>query len=238
LDNSSKHWDSVFREQRIIPPATNDPVLAAALEHFGGGVANCRLLDIGCGLGEASLFFADRGAQVVSIDNSDVAISALREYSSFHNITNLIPHLMDATKIGDIGPFDFIFGRFILHHIEPFDEFAPTLRAALRPGGKAFFYENSAASSLLMWFRKNVVGRVWVPKHSDEEEYPLTPGEIRTLSKYFHTEVVYPELVFFRLISSYLFRGKGSRPFIFLDNLLYRVPRFRRYSYRQYIMLS
>jgi hypothetical protein len=48
-----------------------------------------------------------------------------------------------------------------------------------------------------------------VPKHSDDEEFPLTPGEIKTLSEYFRVEVRYPELVFLRLISTYLLHGRG-----------------------------
>jgi len=126
----------------------------------------------------------------------------------------------------------------VLHHIEPFEEFVVALRTALRPEGKAFFYENSATSSLLMWFREHVVGRLWVPKGGDKEESPLSPGEIKALSRHFRVEVVYPELVFFRLIAWYLFRGRGEPPFRQLDVLLYRVPRFRRYSYRQYVLLS
>jgi hypothetical protein len=38
------------------------------------------------------------------------------------------------------------------------DEFAVALRTALRPEGKAFFYENSAMSPMLMWARRHVVG--------------------------------------------------------------------------------
>jgi len=145
---------------------------------------------------------------------------------------------MSAADIAEIGRFDFIFGSFILHHIEPFDAFALSLRAALRPGGKAFFYENSATSSLLMWARKRLAGKLWIPKHGDDEEYPLTPGEVNILRQHFHVEVVYPELVFFRLIPLYLLRNKGDRLFGGLDDLLYRVPYLRRYSYRQCILLS
>ena len=218
-------------------PDPDAPILGAALKHFGD-VANCRVLDLGCGLGEASLFFSDRGASVVSVDTSEVAINALQEYCAERTITSVTPVRMSAAEVAKIGPFDFIFGSMILHHVEPFDEFVLALRAALRPGGKAFFYENSAMSSLLMWFREHVVGKLWVPKHGDKEESPLTQCEIKTLAKYFHVEVIYPRLVFFRLIAWYLFRGRGERPFRQLDDLLYQVPRFRQYSYRQYVLLS
>jgi SAM-dependent methyltransferase len=236
--SSEEFWNRVFREAQSRPSDPHDSVLGAALEHFDGNVARCRLLDLGTGLGEASLFFAARGASVVSVDTSDVAVSNLSAYCVANEIANVTPMQMNAAEIANIGTFDFIFGSMILHHIEPFEEFAAILRDALRPEGKAFFYENSAMSSLLIWLREHVVGRLGISKYGDEEEFPLTLGEVQTLSKYFDTEVVYPELLFFRLIPTYIFRGRGERPFRLLDDLFYRVPRFRQYSYRQYILLS
>jgi hypothetical protein len=48
----------------------------------------------------------------------------------------------------------------ILYHVEPFDEFALALREALRSGGRAFFYENSARNPLLMLLCRCVVGEL------------------------------------------------------------------------------
>jgi len=237
------HWDNVYQGQNIQAPYLeapylDHPVFIAALEHFGGSVSNRRLLDLGCGLGTASLFFAEHGASVTSVDTSAAAISTLRAYCIEHGISNIEPILMPAANITDIGPFDFIFGSMILHHIEPFTELASGLRAGLLPEGKAFFYENSATSSLLMWFRNHVIGKLGVPKYGDEEESPLSGSEIKTLADHFHVEIIYPEFVFFRLIPIYLLGGRWQRPFRQLDDLLYAVPYLRQYSYRQYILLS
>jgi 2-polyprenyl-3-methyl-5-hydroxy-6-metoxy-1,4-benzoquinol methylase len=231
------HWDEEYRGSPVRTPAQDAPVLVAALQHFGD-VAGRRLVDLGCGTGEASLFCAAHGASVVSIDNSKVAIDNLRAYCVEHNVSNVTPICMDAADIAEVGSCDFIFGSLVLHHVEPFEEFALALRATLRPKGRAFFYENNARSRLLMWFRRHVVGKLWVPRHGDKEEYPLTPEEVNTLAKHFRLEVRYPELLFMRLISVYLFRGRGHRQLERLDDLLYRVPRLRRYSYRQCVLLE
>jgi len=234
-------WDHRYTDQQLRSPGPGDwhyPSLVAALEHFGGDVTNRRLLDLGCGLGEASLFFADRGATVVSVDTSDVAISALRAYCMDHGISNVTPMRKPAEAIANIGPFDFVYGSLVLHHIEPFDEFVLALRAAL-PRGKAFFWENNARSSLLMWARNHLVGKLWVPKFGDKEESPLTLSEVKTLTQLFHVAVVYPEFYFFRLISQYLTRGRGESTFKQLDDLTYKMmPRFRHHSYYQYLLLS
>ncbi len=237
MKDSTQFWDNLYGGSEVKAPDPRNPILSSALEHFGE-VSGRRVLDLGCGAGEASLFFAERGARVVSLDTSGKAIELLKSYCERRNISNIEPVLGPASIITEFEPFDFVFGSFILHHIEPFDEFAVTLRKALAREGKAFFHENNSASSLLMWFRKHVVGRLWVPKVGDEDEYPLSPEEIGMLGDCFRVRVVYPELFFLQLVPIYLFRSRMIAPFKRLDQVLYKIPSLRRYSYRQDVLLS
>jgi len=133
---------------------------------------------------------------------------------------------------------DYVFGSMILHHIESFQEFSKILRDEIKPGGKAFFWENNAQSKIMIWFRQNIVGKLWVPKYGDPEEFPLTPSKIDELRNVFKVEIEYPELLYFRMISFYIFRGRFMKPFQMLDNYFYRFPKFRKNSYRQYLFLS
>ena len=130
-----------------------------------------------------------------------------------------------------------VFGSMILHHLEPFAEFAARLRRAMPPQAKAFFWENNARSRLLIWFRNHVIGKLWIPKHGDPDEHPLTPCEVDELRKRFELDVEYPELALFRMIPLYLLRGRCMPPFAWLDRVCYRLPAIRRYSYRQYLLL-
>ena len=145
---------------------------------------------------------------------------------------------MPAQEISKSGKVDFIFGSLILHHIESFNEFARSLIKVIKPGGKGFFGENSAHSKTMIWFRQNMVGKLWVPKYGDQDEFPLTLGEVDETKKYFDVGIEYPELLFFRMISSYLLRGNFSRPFQMLDSCFFKYPAFRKYSYRQYLYIS
>lgn len=235
--HSEAFWNETYGHGEIELPDANDPVLLEALKFFGD-VSGKKILDIGCGGGATSLFFAGKEANVVSIDTSQVAIGNLAAFCGKNGISNITPIHMSAMDISSIGPFDFIIGSMILHHIEPFEHFATILHQAMIGSGKAFFYENSAASSLLVWFREHVVGKLWVPKLGDDDEFPLTLGEVATLRKYFSTRVTQPELLLFGLISCYLLRGKLEKPFAWLDALCYKSPWMRKYSYRQYIYLQ
>lgn len=235
-------WDNLFAQgdqgyySRVEMPDINDPVLKRALEHFGN-VENKTVVDLGCGRGATSLFFAHKGANVISIDSSEIAIKNLTEYCLSNSITNIKPIKLNAQEISALGKVDFVFGSMILHHIEPFSEFAMSLRDIVKLGGAAFFWENNARSELLIWFRKNVVGKLWIPKYGDPDEFPLTVREVGELKAFFEVQIEYPVMHFFRMISPYLLRGKFRKPFVALDNLLYRFPSIRQYSYRQYLLL-
>lgn len=222
---------------RIDLSGRRDPVLQSALRFFGD-VNEKKLLDLGSGNGRASLFFASCGAQVISIDSSIIAVNNLKKFCADHNIKNITPLHLPAQEIASLGQADYIFGSMILHHIEPFSDFASDLRRSLQPDGKGFFEENSARSDILMWFRKNIVGKLWVPKRGDRDESPLDSGEISELKRHFHVEIEYPRLVFFGLISMYLLRGKCKHFFRRLDSYFYRFENIRKYSYRQCLYLS
>ncbi len=240
---ATQFWDNLFSKgqensySRVEMPDRNDPVLQRALKHFGS-VENKTLIDLGCGRGATSLFFASCGANVISIDLSEVAVKNLSKYCQDNGILNVTPINMSAQEISKLDKADFMFGSMILHHIEPFDDFSENLRDVIKPGGKCFFWENNARSKMMIWFRQNVVGKLWVPKYGDPDEFPLTPREVEEIKRYFHVEIEYPELLFFRMISFYLLRGHLLRPFQMLDDYFFNYPMFRKYSYRQYLCLS
>jgi SAM-dependent methyltransferase len=197
-----------------------------------------RILDIGCGRGETSIFWAKTGAQVTALDYSPSAVAELTEYCAQQGITNVKAIAGNAMAIDEFGQFDYVFGSLILHHLEPFREFATTLRRTLKPEGKAFFYENNGASDFLMWVRDHLVGHFGIPKWGDKDESPLAPHEIKLLRELFSVNVSYPEMKFFQLAATYLFQGHLGSQLKIIDDLLYKHDVGRRYSYRQYVMLE
>lgn len=239
---ATQFWDNVFSRGQesnygVEYPALDDPVFERALEHFGS-VENKTVIDLGCGRGAASLFFAYHGANVISVDLSEIAIANLANYCQDNSIHNITPINISALEIEKLGKVDFVFGAMILHHIEPFDKFAESLRNVLKSGGKAFFWENNARSKTMIWFRQNLVGKLWVPKYGDVDEFPLMPSEVDEIKKYFSVEIEYPELMFFIMIPLYLLGNHFEVIFQMLDKYFYKYPAIRQYSYRQYLCIS
>lgn len=233
-------WDQIYLEM----PSSKlrlDETIEVAL-HCAQSFFQCnetsRILDIGCGRGETSVFWARTGAQVTAVDYSPAAISELNQYCAQHGITNIKAIASDAMAIDELGQFNYVFGSLILHHLEPFHHFTKVLRRSLTADGKAFFYENNGASDFLMWMRDHIIGKLWIPKWGDKEESPLAPHEIELLRAFFHVSVLYPEMKFFQLAATYIFRGRFGRQLKVVDDFLFRHNVGVRYSYRQYVMLE
>lgn len=240
--DAKTYWNKRFTAEQadIRPPPPSgeyDWVFERALEHFGP-VEGKRLIDLGCGSGVASLYFAERGAQVVSVDYSEVAVDKLNQLCRERGIHNIQAIQSSAMDLGKLEQADLIFGSMILHHLEPFGEFAKVLRSAIKPGGKGYFWENNGRSDFLLWFRKHIVGRFGVPKFGDDEEFPLTPAEVDQLRPYFTVHVEVPKFLFFQMASSYLLRGGLKRPLKALDDSLFRFKPIRKYSYQQLVLLE
>lgn len=244
MSNSKRFWDALY-EDRHAPPA-----LTAATENrteaqfltLLSDVNGLRVLEVGCGTGELSVFLAQQGAHVTATDYSAYAVEQTRECAEAQQVgTQVSVHKVEALDLKILEQtYDLIVGRFLLHHIEPFDAFVEVLYDRLKPGGRIVFMENSARNPLLRLARKTLVGRFGIPKHGDDDEHPLEPRELRMIDRRFEqSRRLYPELIFFRLLNTYIFRdARVFAPLILLnewmDRLLYRVaPALRKYSYYQ-----
>lgn len=237
---SSAFWDEVYTSN---PSYSKELIVEAreaihAAAEWAGGFAGKTVIDLGCGGGASSLLLAELGAEVIALDASQVAVDHLAARCRSLGVTRVHPRLCNAMTIDALGPVDFVYGAMILHHIEPFADFAAALRRAIRPGGRAFFFENNAASELLIWFRQNVVGKLWVPKFGDEHEFPLMPSEIDVLRQHFDVRLDWPRMEFFSLAPMYLLRGRLAAPFQALDSFLFRHRIGLKYSYQQYLYLQ
>jgi len=208
------------------------------------GLGGKRVLDLGCGTGRLSVLAARAGAHVTAVDASQEAVAQTRALADFNDVAARVEaRKMNALHVGRLGTrFDLAVGMFVLHHVEPFAAFADTLADVLADGGRGIFYENNARNPVLMFSRKYLAGRLGIPKHGDDHEHPLQPREIEALRhRCAWVHVHYPTLVFFRMLNTYLFRGKARYASAMealgrLDEVLYdRLPALHKYSYHQIV---
>lgn len=244
------HWDDAWNDQNITDieptalPFDRDATDRTFLRRLAE-LARANVLELGCGEGRLAVHLAQQGANVTAIDTSPAAVEIARRNACHNDVADRVSvEVLDATNLERLeDTFDLVTGRFVLHHIEPFDTFTATLDRVTTSNASGLFLENSARNRLLMFFRKYLTGRLGVPQYGDGDEYPLTPGEIDTLRSRFHVETHHPELVFLRKVNTYLLgydNGWGRVVDLIesADELLYRLlPFLRKYSYLQLVEL-
>ena len=116
-----------------------------------------RILEVGCGCGTESLFFALLGADVLGIDIKDdrLAVANARlEFINTHFNTKLKCQfrkagVFDSDLLDLKGSFDIIWAEQAYHHIEPRNLFSPTVYDLLKPGGMLILSESNGWNPLI-----------------------------------------------------------------------------------------
>ncbi len=104
------------------------------------GLANARVLEVGCGTGTNALWLASRGLDVVGIDVSDRAIDLARAKAAQAEVPGAVRfEIVDFLSTQpDGGPFDLVFDRGVFHVFDASDaraRFASQVAASLAPNG-------------------------------------------------------------------------------------------------------
>jgi ubiquinone/menaquinone biosynthesis C-methylase UbiE len=148
-----------------------------------GDVQGKSLLDLGCGAGENSVYFALKGAHCLAADYSpgmvDVALKLAE--SNQVEITGKVINAM-AIDLPD-NTFDIVYASNLLHHIPDPIVAIKEMRRVLKPGGKACFWDPLRHNPVI-----NVYRRI-ATKVRTEDEMPLDIGIVDAVrSQFTHTE--------------------------------------------------
>ena len=209
--------------------------LAYMLDRMGD-LSDKRVIDLGCGPGDFSIFVARQGAQVEAVDVAPSALEITRQRAEVNGVAGHVhTHLMPAERLDfPDASFDWVLGFGVLHHVD-LNILGPEVRRVLRPGGRALFREPLGTNPLLKFAREFLP---YQDKYHSRHERPLTYADIATLGRFFAETHVRE----FYLCSSLsrLLGGESSAVFrtcFALDELLLEYLPFLR-SWCRYVVVE
>jgi SAM-dependent methyltransferase len=163
------------REAFEAPTALENRAILALM----GDLRGKRLLDVGAGLGESSVYFALRGADVTALDLSpkmvDCAV-ALGESNgvSIHGVVQSGERLDVPTEY-----FDIVYVANTIHHVTDRELLFRQIHRALKPGGRFFSYDPLGYNPIIEIYRRMAT------KVRTDDEAPLTFADMKLARKFF-----------------------------------------------------
>jgi SAM-dependent methyltransferase len=167
--------DRLVRESFEAPTAMENQFILSKM----GPLAGKRLLDLGAGLGESSVYFALQGATVTTVDVSPQMVETALNLGKKFGVAlmGLVAGAEDLDLPAD--SYDIIYVANTIHHVHDRAELFAKMSRALKPGGMFFSYDPLAYNPLINVYRRMATA-VRTP-----DEAPLTTADIRLAKKYF-----------------------------------------------------
>jgi SAM-dependent methyltransferase len=144
-----------------------------------GDLKGKRLLDIGAGLGESSVYFALQGAEVTSVDVSPRMVNTALDLGARFGVK--LQGIVSGAEILEVSPaaYDLIYIANTIHHVQNRPALFAQMQRALKPGGRFFSYDPLAYNPAINLYRR-MASAVRTP-----DESPLSTADLDSARKYF-----------------------------------------------------
>jgi ubiquinone/menaquinone biosynthesis C-methylase UbiE len=143
-----------------------------------GNVRGKTFLDIGAGAGEASVYFALKGADVTATDLSAQMLKVVGNLAKFYN-TSLQTVVANAEKLPfDDNTFDIVYAGNILHHVN-LPKALAEIQRVLKPGGVFVSWDALQHNPIINIYRYIAVNT------RTQDEHPLSIKDIHKFKQLF-----------------------------------------------------
>jgi len=175
-------WADSEDVEKIDVRAANEVCTAPEMRYITqrlGDIRGKRLLDVGCGLGEASVYFALLGAEVTSSDLSQGMLDATSRLAQANGVS-VTQHIASAEdmQLPADAKFDIIYAGNLLHHVD-IEETITRIKLHLAAGGMFVTWDPLAYNPAINVYR-SMATDVRTP-----DEHPLKWSDIKLFHKHF-----------------------------------------------------
>jgi 2-polyprenyl-3-methyl-5-hydroxy-6-metoxy-1,4-benzoquinol methylase len=212
-----------------------------------GDLRGKRVLDVGAGLGESSVYFALQGAKVTCTDISPKMVELAVKLGKLHGVEIEGVVTPGETLGAQPGTYDIVYVANTIHHVTDRKALFAEMHKALKPGGWFFSFDPIAYNPVINVYRRMAT------QVRTEDESPLTFADLKLARQFFpntsHREFWISTLFLF--LKYYLidrvhpnqdrywkriFRETPRRlwwwyPLLWLDAVLTRIPLVRRLAW-------
>lgn len=237
--SGTKLEDVLVQECFEAPTALENRFILRKMKNLAGK----KLLDIGAGLGESSVYFALQGAHVTTTDISPLMVEKVLQLAAKYGVEiDGIVSTAESLNVPE-NHFDFVYIANTIHHVHDRRQLFAQIRHALKPGGSFFSYDPLAYNPVINLYRR-MATKVRTP-----DELPLTRADWKLARRYFdnvgHREFWIATLVLFakyylldrvhpnaerywkRILKERPENLRWWRPLFYADRILSRIPGIR-----------
>lgn len=151
------NWAETIRPEEVavddVFEACTSPEPRWLLDQMGDIKGKC-LLDLGCGAGEAAVYFAKQGADVTAADLSPGMLEVVQRVAQLHG-TSLTTQVVtaDNLQVFDSDSFDIVYAGNLLHHVDK-EQCIDEVYRILKPGGCAALWDPVDYNPVINVYRK------------------------------------------------------------------------------------
>ena len=138
-----------------------------------------RVLDVGAGLGESSVYFALAGALVTASDVSPAMVELTQRLARHHGVE--VEGVVAAAESLDVEAeaFDFVYAANVIHHVPDKKEFFTQVRRALKPGGMFYSWDPLVYNPVIAIYRRMAT------EVRTDDEHPLSFDDVNLARRFF-----------------------------------------------------
>lgn len=144
-----------------------------------GRLAGKRLLDIGAGLGESSVYFALQGARVTFLDISPRMVDTVLRLGRRHGVElEGVVSPVEDFSFSDRS-FDIVYTANTIHHVQDRARLFASVHRALEPGGRFFSWDPVRYNPVINIYRRMAT------QNRTQDERPLGRDDLALARRYF-----------------------------------------------------